>query len=139
MERLEDCPYCDGKLDYGTNTEKLKYRGKTLLIDMAGEYCPACQEGFQNDEDVKRNEHTIALAKVAADQQIAADITRIRKKLGLSQTEASEIFGGGVRAFHKYEKGLIHPPSSLVILFDLIDSEEVTLDIIKENVERKTA
>jgi len=139
MEKLEKCPYCDGQLVYGTQTEKLKYKGKTLLIEMKSEYCPSCEEGFQNDEDVKINEHTIKLAKVVADRKIAADITRIRKNLGMTQAEASEVFGGGIRAFYKYENGKVSPPSSLVILLDLIDSGKVTLDIIKDNVERKTA
>ena len=137
--RLEECPYCDGKLELGKHREELKYKGKTLFIDMVGEYCPACQEGFQNDEDLKTNEHTIALAKTAADRKIASDIARIRKHLGLSQTEASEIFGGGIRAFHKYEKGEISPPQTLIILFDLIDSGVVTLDSIKENANQKIA
>ncbi|MDD2782249.1 type II toxin-antitoxin system MqsA family antitoxin [Sulfuricurvum sp.] len=137
--RLEECPYCNGELEYNKHTEELKYKGKTLFIDMVGEYCPACQEGFQNDEDLKTNEHTIALAKTAADKKIASDIARIRKNLGLSQTEASEIFGGGIRAFHKYEKGEISPPQTLVILFDLLDKGTVTLDAIKENATQKIA
>ncbi len=139
MERLELCPYCGGKLEYGTSAEKMTYKGKTLTIEMAGEHCPTCQEGFQNDDDAKKNEHTIQLAKVAADKKIAADIARIRKSLNLTQTEASEVFGGGVRAFHKYEKGEVSPPTPLVILFDLIDSGDVTLDTIKDNVQTKTA
>jgi HTH-type transcriptional regulator/antitoxin MqsA len=139
MERLEICPLCDENLENGKTTKELKYRGKTLSIQMAGEYCKSCDEGFQNDDDLVSNENTIALAKLRADVIIAEDIARIRKKLGLTQTQASEIFGGGIRAFHKYEKGTIHPPQSLVILFDLLDSDTATIDDVLDSVSHKVA
>lgn len=139
MNRLEKCPYCDGKLIEQATTEKLKYRGKTLLIDMIGEYCPICIEGFQSPKDLKINEHNIELAKVKADQIIAKDIARIRKKLKLTQTQASEIFGGGIRAFYKYENGLTNPPQTLVLLLDLLDQEKITLDEVLENQEEAIA
>lgn len=139
MERLETCPLCDENLKIGKITNELKYRGKTLSVQMLGEYCKSCDEGFQNDEDLVLNENTIALAKLRADVIIAEDIARIRKKLNLTQTEASEIFGGGIRAFHKYEKGTIHPPQSLVILFDLLDNNTTTIDDIRNSLSHKVA
>ena len=33
------------------------------------------------------------------------EIRTIRERLGLSQTEAGELIGGGARAFTKYESG----------------------------------
>lgn len=139
MERLETCPLCDTNLEVGETTKELKYRGKTLSIHMQGEYCQSCDEGFQNDEDLILNENAIALAKLRADVIIAEDFTRIRKKLNLTQTEASEIFGGGIRAFHKYEKGIVNPPQSLVILFDLLDKGKAKLEDIRDNLSEKVA
>jgi HTH-type transcriptional regulator/antitoxin MqsA len=139
MQRLETCPLCDEKIEIRKINRELKYRGKTITIEMAGEYCQACDEGFQNDIDVQLNENTIALAKKRADSIIAEDIARIRKKLGLTQAQASEIFGGGIRAFYKYEKGTINPPQALVILFDLLDKGEAALDDIRNNITQKVA
>lgn len=139
MIRMGTCPLCDGELIIGKTTETLKYRGKTISIEMVGEHCPVCDEGFQNDEDLTTNEHNITLAKKAVDKKIAADIARIRKKLGLTQAEASEIFGGGIRAFHKYEKEIVSPPQTLVILFDLLDNGQITLDEVRENLDKKIA
>ena len=139
MERLETCPLCNKKLEIRTIVSELKYRGKTLSVQMSGEYCQSCNEGFQNDEDLVLNENTIALAKLKADVVIAEEIARIRKKLNLTQTEASEIFGGGIRAFHKYEKGIIHPPQTLVILFDLLDNNLTTLDNVRDSLSHKVA
>lgn len=139
MKRLETCPLCDENLEIRKTTIELKYRGKTVSVQMISEYCQSCDEGFQNDSDLVLNENTIALAKKSADIIIAKDIARIRKKLDLTQAEASEIFGGGVRAFHKYEKGIINPPQPLVILFDLLDNDEATLDNIRDNLSHKVA
>jgi hypothetical protein len=38
-------------------------------------------------------------ASVDAEPLVPTEVRRIRKKLGLSQREAGEIFGGGIRAF----------------------------------------
>ncbi len=50
------------------------------------------------------------------------EIREIRKGLGLSQTEAGELLGGGPRAFTKYEAGSVKPAASVVNLLRLLDS-----------------
>lgn len=45
----------------------------------------------------------------------------VRKKLALDQREAAEIFGGGVNAFSRYEKGKTMPPLALVKLLKVLD------------------
>lgn len=48
-------------------------------------------------------------------------IARVRKKLALDQREASEIFGGGINAFSRYENGKTKPPLALVKLLKVLD------------------
>jgi HTH-type transcriptional regulator/antitoxin MqsA len=48
-------------------------------------------------------------------------IAKVRKKLGLDQRTAAEIFGGGINAFSRYENGRTRPPLSLVKLLKLLD------------------
>ena len=48
------------------------------------------------------------------------EIRAIRRELGLSQTEASELLGGGPRAFAKYEAGTVTPSASLIKLLRLL-------------------
>ena len=48
-------------------------------------------------------------------------IASVRKKLDLDQREAGEIFGGGVRAFSRYENGKTRPPVALVKLLKVLD------------------
>jgi HTH-type transcriptional regulator/antitoxin MqsA len=139
MKLLEVCPLCNGNLQYGARTESFNYKDKTFTVDMYGEYCSECNESFYNIDDAKKNERNIVLAKRHIDGMLRPeDITRIRKKIGLSQVQASELFGGGVRSFHKYEKGIIAPPKSLDILLRLIDDGKATLEDLSTGV-RKTA
>jgi len=56
-------------------------------------------------------------------------ILNVRKKLDLGQREASEIFGGGINAFSRYETGKTKPPLALVKLFKLLDRHP---DLLKE-------
>ena len=56
---------------------------------------------------------------------------RIRKKLGLSQKEAGEIFGGGIRAFSQYERGETRQGKALDKLLRLLNRHTDLLDEIR--------
>jgi len=53
----------------------------------------------------------------------ASDVKRIRESLGLTQAEAGELLGGGVRAFQKYESGVISPSATAANLLRLLESD----------------
>lgn len=55
----------------------------------------------------------------------------MRKKLGLGQREAAEIFGGGINAFSRYENGKTKPPLALVKPFKLLDRPPDLLNEVK--------
>lgn len=50
-----------------------------------------------------------------------AFIRATRRKLGLTQKDAARIFGGGVNAFSRYERGIVTPPRSLIALLTILD------------------
>ena len=60
-----------------------------------------------------------------------AFIVSVRKKLALDQKEAAEIFGGGVKAFSRYENGKTKPPLALVKLLKVLDRHPDLLAEIK--------
>ena len=60
-----------------------------------------------------------------------AFIANVRKKLGLDQREAAELFGGGINAFSRYENGRTKPPLALVKLFKLLDRHPDLLDEVR--------
>lgn len=51
----------------------------------------------------------------------AQEIRRIRRKLGLSQTAAARLTGGGHNAFSRYERGETAPLPAVINLFKLLD------------------
>jgi len=53
------------------------------------------------------------------------------KKLSLDQREASEIFGGGVNAFSRYENGKTKPSLALLKLLKVLDRHPDLLNEIR--------
>ena len=55
------------------------------------------------------------------DAHEAAELSRIRKKLKLTQMQAGQLAGGGKNAFSRYERGHAKPVSAVVNLSRLLD------------------
>ncbi|MBI1919848.1 MAG: type II toxin-antitoxin system MqsA family antitoxin [Geobacter sp.] len=66
------------------------------------------------------------------DREEAAELARIRKKLGLTQKEAALIAGGGHNAFSRYERGEAKPVAAVVNLFQLLDRHPELLNELKQ-------
>jgi len=126
---MKKCPVCDAELKREERTTHYTYKDKTQEILQSGEYCVACGEGFLSAKDLKASQKQIADFKRGVDHLLTTDEVRaIRKKLKLTQEKASELFGGGVRAFHKYEIGENTQSRPLDILLKLMDSGKVSVD-----------
>jgi HTH-type transcriptional regulator/antitoxin MqsA len=110
------------------------YKGETTVIpNVTGNYCPACGEGVLDGEESARVSAT-ALAfnkQVNASRVDPAFIVKVRKKLELDQKQASELFGGGVNAFSRYETGKTKPPLALVQLLKLLDRHPEQLEELR--------
>lgn len=61
----------------------------------------------------------------------AARVKAVRKKLGLTQEEAGRIFGGGRRAFQKYESGAMPPSEAAVGLIEILDRHPEELETLR--------
>jgi HTH-type transcriptional regulator/antitoxin MqsA len=130
------CPIC-GKADLVHETRDLHYtyKGKTTTIGgIEGDFCRACNEGILYPEGIDR------FGQLAQEfqRQVNAElvnpefILNVRKKLGLGQREAGEIFGGGVNAFSRYENAKAEPPVSLIKLLKLLDKHPKFLNEIAD-------
>ncbi|TAN04138.1 MAG: type II toxin-antitoxin system MqsA family antitoxin [Rhodanobacteraceae bacterium] len=68
--------------------------------------CEACGADPVFTDQIRRNQLRIADAKRRADGLLTgAEVCKVRGHLGLSQQQASVLFGGGANAFSKYERG----------------------------------
>lgn len=119
------CPSCGAAtLVRKTRALRYAYRGETTTIPrVKGEHCPACGEAVLGaSESARVSAATLAFnRKVNAAIVDPAFIARVRRKLALDQRQASELFGGGVNAFSRYETGRTKPPLALVQLLKLLD------------------
>ena len=126
------CPICDGEREREERKVTYRYKGYSRDIVQSGEYCLECHEGFLSPKDLKASQKAISDFRREIDNLLTTDeIRAIRKRLKLTQERASSIFGGGIRAFHKYETGENTQSRPLDILLKLIDRGKVTIDDIE--------
>jgi len=127
------CPVC-GAADLIHDTRDLPYTYKgefTTISAVTADFCPACDESITDLLETER----VMREMQAFNKQVNAAIVdpgfivSVRKKLGLGQREAADIFGGGINAFSRYENGKTKPPLALVKLFKLLDRHP---DLINE-------
>ena len=128
-ETMKTCTLCGGELIREERTTLYTYKDESKEIPQWADYCVVCGEGFLSSKDLKASQKAIADFKREVDHLLTTDeIRAVRKRLKLTQEKASVIFGGGVRAFHKYETGENAQSKPLDILLKLIDSGKVSLD-----------
>jgi HTH-type transcriptional regulator/antitoxin MqsA len=117
------CPECfEADLVLKTEDMPYEYKGHKFIIpSVTGEYCQACGESVLSADESRRVSAAMSVFNMNVDAEIAKEIHRIRKKLKLRQRDAGEIFGGGVNAFSRYEKGIVKPPTLLVKTLRVLD------------------
>jgi HTH-type transcriptional regulator/antitoxin MqsA len=128
------CPICGAaELVHDTRDIPFSYKGETTILKTTGDFCPACGESIHDMKDSERvmREMRAFVQQVNAAIVDPAFIVKVRKKLALDQSQAAEIFGGGVNAFSRYENGKTKPPLALVKLLKVLDRHPDLLDEIK--------
>lgn len=116
------CFACEtGRLVLTTIPEVVQHNGNDVLVpDYEALVCDNCEERFVSPEVAKRNAPRIADAKRRSEGLLTGgEIAAIRKGMGLSQSDAAEIFGGGVNAFSKYERGEVVQSKAMDLLLRL--------------------
>jgi len=102
------CPICEtGTLSKRVHTGEIQYRDRTVQVDdLEYSLCNKCGADPVLAEQAKRNQVRFSDAKRKIDGLLSsADIRKARRYLGLTQHAASSVFGGGLNAFSKYERG----------------------------------
>ncbi|MCE9886860.1 MAG: type II toxin-antitoxin system MqsA family antitoxin [Hafnia sp.] len=129
------CPECGSK-----NTIKdyrdipFTYKGQSTVVKAVGaDWCLDCGEGVIFKEESLRIDSILTEFNKQVNASIIDPeyVVAMRKKLNLSQSEAGEIFGGGVNAFSRYETGKALPHVSTVKLLKLLDKYPELLEEIR--------
>jgi HTH-type transcriptional regulator/antitoxin MqsA len=104
-----------------------------VIPAVSGYHCASCGEVTLDKDAVDRYSDLVGAfqREVNGDLVNATYIRDVRKKLGLDQKQAGEIFGGGVNAFSRYETRKAEPPVALVKLLRLLDRHPELLDEVR--------
>ena len=124
------CPECGYKMNHETWDELVTVQGKSMTVHAAnGNRCKKCGEAVFDDESYDR-------VVAAGDGLVRAlrksnppEIRLIREKLGLTQAEAGKVFGGGVNAFSRYERGAAKPSTQMRKLLKIAERHP---ELVKE-------
>ncbi|PLY15326.1 MAG: type II toxin-antitoxin system MqsA family antitoxin [Sedimenticola sp.] len=99
------CPICgEGNLHPEVGKNPVEYKGQTTELDLHYSLCDACGSEQADATQTRVNKRLmIAFKKRVDGLLVGAEVRAVREKLGLSQAEAAQAFGGGPVAFSKYE------------------------------------
>lgn len=131
--RCSSCGY--HHMNHETNrTETLTHAGRTLTVTgLSGWFCSECGDGWLDEASSQRygldGDDFVRQYR----EQMRREVRRIRRKLGLTQKQAAELFGGGVNAFSRYERGEVEPGPSTIKLLHLLDRHpELLREVVNE-------
>ncbi|MDD4930442.1 MAG: type II toxin-antitoxin system MqsA family antitoxin [Gallionella sp.] len=134
MSNNKFCLQCDDGtlLEHARRNLSFTYRDHALTVpEVSGWHCPACGECEFDDGEGKRYSDLVDTFCASIDHEIADSLRVIRKKLGLRQSDAGKLFGGGATAFSEYERGKTQPHKSTVLLLKLLDKHPELLDELR--------
>ncbi len=131
-KKTQPCPECGGVMRCEKHDDLLSYKEQTKTIKTLGWWCTKCSEGILSGNDLVAHEQAFLKFKAQVDGVLSpTDVATVREKLGLSQRKASELLGGGPRAFQKYEVGTQAVSAPMSNLLRLLDNDPSRLDEIK--------
>lgn len=128
------CPMCEhDSLTPSTYSDTFQHRGADLVVE--GLECYVCDECGADpvfEDQIRRNHVRVVDARRRADGLLTGrEILDLRKSLGLSQRDASEVFGGGANAFSKYERGEVAQSVAMDRLLRLVARYPLLLDDLR--------
>ena len=129
------CPVCEeAELTASRYQGELNYGGQALEVaDLECWDCPACGADAVFPDQARRNHRRYQDARRRADGLLTGEeITRILDRLGITQVQAAEIFGGGQNAFSKYVRGEVIQSKGMDRLLRLADVDSKNFERLKE-------
>jgi HTH-type transcriptional regulator/antitoxin MqsA len=126
------CVECGGDQIYDTRPQVYRYKGHERTVKMSGWYCVDCGEGVFSGDELLPSDRALMEMRAEADQiPLPEEVAAIRKRLGISQREASEVIGGGPNAFNRYESGKTPVSPQLANLLTLLANDPKRLEELR--------
>lgn len=118
------CPACEvGVLSATAGDRTINYKGNPIVVrGVQFAVCNVCAEEVVLAEYERPNERRYSDACREADGLLQShEIVAFRERWGLTQAGAAAIFGGGVNAFSRYERGEVVQSQSTDLLIRVLD------------------
>lgn len=105
MKKDLRCPICEeGNLSEEISKNRVDYKGETAELDLHFSVCDSCGSEQVNAGQSRLNKRYMVAFKKRVDGFLTgSEVRSVRENLGLRQSDAARIFGGGPVAFSKYE------------------------------------
>lgn len=132
MSNKNLCPICgEGQLNGRVEYEESEYKGKLQNTPLYFSECDSCGSETATSEQTRRNKRVMIAFKKQVDGLLTgAEVRAIREKLGISQAEAADAFGGGPVAFSKYENDDVMQSESMDKLLRLAGTNPEILGFV---------
>ena len=124
-ELLRLCQNCEeGRLHKDVRNVKVTRKGLSVTVkNIAGLFCDQCDEIEFDDSTDSAQRYAVAGDKLVLQHRAkaAATLKLQRRRLKLTQAQASILTGGGHNAFSRYETGAAQPVPAVFNLFSILD------------------
>ena len=126
------CPMCNrGCLHAAERVRIFEPHGKPIEVRLQTMACDACGETVTSASQHAENLKALAVRKVHyGNLLMGEEILALRKRYGLTQQQASKVFGKGKIAFSRYESETTYPDESTTLLLTMaMERPEVMKDL----------
>lgn len=122
------CPLCgEGHLTPGTEEMVTQYAGKQGTVTLRFAECYACGSEITGDADSRANKRAVLAFRKSVDGLMTGtEIRAVREKYGITQDQAARLFGGGPKAFSKYESDDVAHSEAMNNMLRLVRQSEDT-------------
>ena len=112
---MTNCKLCRSEnIKQLDDIESISYKGTDLSVSMEYSICNDCEREFVSKQQILANDSRIRDAKKTVDGLLTStEIYHARTSLGLTQEQASLVFGGGKNAFSKYERAEVSQSAAM--------------------------
>lgn len=124
MNQSDICPICgEGHLSRETEQITVEHQGISGQIPSLYSVCDHCGSEQAGAAELRGNKRAmIAFRKRVDGLLTGAEVRALRERLGLTQTQAAKVFGGGPVAFSKYESDDVAQSDAMDKLLRLADA-----------------
>jgi HTH-type transcriptional regulator/antitoxin MqsA len=125
MNVQKRCPICaEGSVERRVEQVENEYKGHRALLPLYFVVCDHCKSDFATSVEGRLSRRALlAWRKQIDGLLVGREIAALRKHFGLTQTQASRLFGGGPAAFSKYENDDLIQSEAMDSLLRLVLSD----------------